>query len=287
MNDAPLAHSRFPRASAYHPDWLRSCVSGGANSLWLAEWLTEVVDLRPGMRVLDLGAGRGASSVFLNREFGVEVWSVDLWFPAEDRARRFRDAGVEDHVFALHGEARALPFTRDFFDAVVSIDSYVYYGTDALYLPYLARLVKPGGQIGIAGAGLTKEIDDRPPRHLEEWWEPSLACLQTAAWWRRHWGRSGVVDVEHVDVLDEGWRLWVQWQHAVAPDNASEIAALEADRGRYLGYVRAVARRREGVALDDPIGTIPVSYTAHPLLVDRRVSHQRPDDHTRPSARER
>lgn len=274
MNDALLAHQRFPRAAAYHPAWLRSCVSGGANSLWLTEWLTEVVDLRAGMRVLDLGSGRGASSVFLHREFGVEVWSVDLWFPVDDRARRFRDAGVDHHVFALHGEARALPFPRDFFDAVISVDSYVYYGTDALYLPYLARLVKPRGQIAIAGAGLTQDIDDRPPAHLEAWWEPSLACLQTATWWRRHWGRSGVVDVEHADALDEGWRLWLQWQHAVAPDNAPEIAALEADRGNYLGYVRAVARRREGVALDDPITTIPAPYTPQPLLADGRDSHK-------------
>ncbi|WP_205473053.1 cyclopropane-fatty-acyl-phospholipid synthase family protein [Nocardioides sp. SYSU D00038] len=274
MNDALLTHPRFPRASAYHPDWLRSCVSGGANSLWLTEWLTEALDLQPGMRVLDLGAGRGASSVFLHREFGVQVWSTDLWFPVDDRARRFRDAGVDHDVFALHGEARALPFARDFFDAIVSIDSYVYYGTDALYLPYLARLVRPGGQVAIAGAGLTQDIHDRPPAHLATWWEPSLACLQTAAWWRRHWGRSGVVDVQHADALEDGWRLWLQWQHAVAPDNATEIAAVEADRGRYLGYVRAVARRDEAAVLDDPISTIPVSYSAHPLLADERGPHQ-------------
>ena len=30
----------------------------------------------------------------------------------------------------------------------MSIDSFFYYGTDDLYLQYLARFVKPGGQIG-------------------------------------------------------------------------------------------------------------------------------------------
>lgn len=54
----------FPRSSAYHPEWIMASVSGGANSLWLAEWLTEALVLRPGMRVLDLGCGRGASSIF-------------------------------------------------------------------------------------------------------------------------------------------------------------------------------------------------------------------------------
>jgi hypothetical protein len=40
----------------------------------------------------------------------------------------------------------------------MSIDSFVYYGTDDHYLNYLTRFVKPGGAIGIAGAGLMREI---------------------------------------------------------------------------------------------------------------------------------
>ena len=67
-----LVSPLFPRASTYNPDWVLATVSGGANSLWLTEWLTSAMDLRPGMRVLDLGCGRGASSVFLHREFGVD-----------------------------------------------------------------------------------------------------------------------------------------------------------------------------------------------------------------------
>ena len=47
-----------------------------------------------------------------------------------------------------------LPFADDFFDAIVSIDSFFYYGTDDHYLNYLARFVKPDGPIAIAGAGL-------------------------------------------------------------------------------------------------------------------------------------
>src|SRR5438270_12407928 len=74
--DERLASERFPRSSRYHPEWVLAGVSGGANPLWLAEWLSEALDLRPGMRVLDLGCGRALSSVFLRREFGVQVWSI-------------------------------------------------------------------------------------------------------------------------------------------------------------------------------------------------------------------
>lgn len=257
--------SRFPRTSRYHQDWIRSSVSGGANSLWLTEWLTEEMLLRPGMRVLDLGCGRGASSVFLHREFDVQVWATDLWFSADERWERIRGAGAENAVFPIHADARALPFAAGFFDAVLSIDSFVYYGTDDLYLNYLARFVKPGGQIGIAGAGLVQEIDGPVPDHLEAWWEPGMACLHSAEWWRRHWERSAIAHVELADTMTDGWRHWLEWQRAVAPGNQVEIDALTADRGRHLGYVRAIARRRPDAVLDEPVTSIPVTYAGHPL----------------------
>ena len=60
------------------------------------EWLTDALDLRPGIRVLDLGCGRACSSIFLRREFGVQVWAVDLWFSASANFQRIRDAEVDE-----------------------------------------------------------------------------------------------------------------------------------------------------------------------------------------------
>ena len=62
----------------------------------------------------------------------------------------------------------------------MSIDSFVYYGTDDLYLNYLARFLKPGGVLGVAGAGVMQEIDGRVPEHLVAWWEPSMYCCSSA-----------------------------------------------------------------------------------------------------------
>ena len=67
--------------------------------------------------------------------------------------------------------------------------------------------------------------------------------------------------------MPDGWRLWLDWQRAVAPGNAPEIEALEADAGRFLGYVRAVGRRTE-LELDEPIVSIPSRYERQPLLRD-------------------
>src|SRR6202165_4849505 len=135
-SDERLLSERVPRSSQYHPEWVIANASGGANSLWLTEWLTTALSLRTGMRVLDLGCGRASSSIFLHREFGVQVWATDLWFSAAENGQRIRDAGVEDSVFPVHADARSLPFAPRFFDAIVCIDSFYYYGTDDLYLNY-------------------------------------------------------------------------------------------------------------------------------------------------------
>ncbi len=263
--DERFVTERFPRASAYHPDWVMAGVSG-ANALWMTEWLVEALELRPGMRVLDLGCGRAVSSVFLRREYGVEVWATDLWFSASENLQRIRDAGVEDGAFPIHADARALPFAAEFFDAVISLDSFPYYGTDDQYLSVLARFVKPGGAIGIAGAGLVREIDGPIPDHLRDWWTPDLWCLHTAAWWQRHWERTGILEVTTADTMPDGWRLWLDWHRVIAPDNAAEIQALESDRGAYLGYVRVVGRRRADTHLQEPILSVATEYVRRALV---------------------
>jgi SAM-dependent methyltransferase len=265
--DERFLSERFPRASKYHPNWVAASVSGGANSLWLTEWLAESLELKPGMRVLDLGCGRAASSIFLHREFGVQVWATDLWFSASENWQRIRDAGADSGVYPIQADARALPYAAEFFDAIVSIDSFFYFGTDDLYLNELARFVKPGGVIGIAAAGWVGEIDGPVPEHLRAWWDQDRPlCLHSAAWWRRHWERTGILDIELADTLSDGWRFWLDWLRQIAPDNTIEISAVEADAGRNMGYIRVVGRRRHDAPLYGPIKSVPSEYTQAPLL---------------------
>ena len=122
--------------------------------------------------------------------------------------------------------------------------------------------------MGIAGAGLMQEIEGLPPDHLREWWTNDVWCLHSAIWWRRHWERSGILDIEQADTMPGGWRLWLDWHKTICPDNEMEIKAIEADRGSHLGYIRVVGRRNGRTKLEDQIVSIPVEYTRKPLLRD-------------------
>ena len=97
------------------------------------------------MRILDLGCGRGASSIFLHSEFGVQVWATDLWFRASTNACNGSATPAWSTASFRSTPTRGRCRSRaEFFDAIVSIDSFPYYGTDDLYLNYLARFVQAG-----------------------------------------------------------------------------------------------------------------------------------------------
>jgi SAM-dependent methyltransferase len=249
-----LKNERFPRSAKYDPEWV---LKGwmGPNVLWLTEWLCEKMEFRPGMRVLDMGCGKALSSVFLAREFGVRVWANDLWISPAENWRRIRDAGLENHVFPVHAEAHALPYAEEFFDAIVSIDSYQYYGTDDLYLSSFHKFLKPGGQIGIVVPGLARDFEGPVPEHLARpresgapLWVDECWCFHTADWWERHWRKLSVMADVTAELLPDGVKDWIQYEKACDEAGTlmfpSEAETLEEDGGRYLALIRMVGRRK-------------------------------------------
>ncbi|MEV0692357.1 methyltransferase domain-containing protein [Streptomyces sp. NPDC050388] len=250
-----LALPRYPRSSAYDVRWTIENQMG-PHALWLLEWLAPALGLdtlRPGARVLDLGCGRAMTSVFLAREYDVQVTAADLWIKPDENARRIAEAGVADRVLPVLAEAHDLPFGEESFDAIVSIDAYHYFGTDDLYLPTLTRLLKPGGRIGVVVPATREELEGtEPPEHLKPFWEPAFWSFHAPGWWHRHWSRSGAVEVEAADWQPDGWRDWLLWSEVCAEESSSDFMAgmarasaemVRADRGQTLGFARVVGRR--------------------------------------------
>jgi SAM-dependent methyltransferase len=256
---ALLRKPEFPRSAAYDPEWMLDHQMG-PNAVWLVEWLCGRIPLAPGMRVIDLGCGKAMTSVFLAREFGVHVHAVDLWMSPDHNLRRAREAGVEDRVCPMKGEAHALPFAQGYFDAAISIDAYQYFGTDDLYLDYLASFVRPGGWLGIVTVGVTHALEGGvPPPHLTEpqsngkvFWEPSCRCFKTAQFWRALWEGCPAVRDVRADVQPDGWRHWRDFERAIERSGKgffpTDAEALERDAGRTLAVIRVVAQRTEAPA---------------------------------------
>ena len=257
-----LNDDRFPRTAKYDLEWLLDNAMG-PNPIGLMEWLCEKMDLRPGMRVLDLGCGSAMTSIFLAKEFDVEVWATDLWIKPTENYDRICQAGVQDKVFPVYADALELPYAHNFFDACVSVDAFHYFGTDALYLGKLLPLIKPNAPLGIVCPGLVEEIEGDLPEHIASriaaWGSPDqFWSFRPADWWQRLWERTTLMTDVEADIMDHGWRYWAQtfraskahgagllFDHCKADGLQQEIDMLECDQGENIGLVRMVGRRKE------------------------------------------
>lgn len=237
--------SEFPKSAKYDPKWLKANMMG-PNAAFLLERLSNNMDLKPGMRVLDLGCGRGITSVFLAKEFGVQVWATDLWISAYDNFKRFIEAGVSDSVYPIHAEAHELPYADEFFDAVISIDAYHYFGAEKEYLDkHCAKLLKPNGQIGIVVPGLTSELEKgEVPKGLEEYWEEDFNTFHCLDWWEAHWNEGQHIEVEYSENMTDGKKIWYDsiWQQGEYGSDFDR-KFLKADKAEQLTMIMMVGKK--------------------------------------------
>ncbi len=233
----------FPRSAAYDEAWVTENRMG-PNVLWLAESLAERMTLEPGMRVMDLGCGKALSSVFLAREFGVEVWATDLWIKPTENWERVREAGLEGQVHPIYAEAHQLPYAEGFFDAIISLDAYQYFGTADLYLQYLAPFLRPGGEIGIVSPAFRRELgpDDVPDYLADLYGAGGFHAFHTADWWRDHWRKAAVVEVTVAEEPPEADALWEEFIGHTRPHEQEALGA-DATGAHVLTFARVVARR--------------------------------------------
>ncbi len=250
-----LRRPEYPRSAAYDARWLVD-LDMGPHPLWLLEDLASDLDLRPGMRVLDLGSGLGATSVFLAREFGVDVVAADLWVDPSAAGAVFAKEGVADRVLPMRVDAHALPFGARSFDAIVSIDAWEYFGTGAHYPPYLAGFLRPGGQLGVATPALTTEVRElgEIPEHIDRVVGAESAAWHTAEWLRRQWELSRAFATVSARSQPQGCANWLLWERAVlelkGAAGSPVQGMLEVDDGAFVTFALVTARVPDAPATD-------------------------------------
>ena len=249
---------KYPKTEQYDPNWI--CENWmGPNPLCLLEELCENLNLRSGMKVLDMGCGKGLTSVFLAKEYGVTVFANDLWIPATENLRRFEAAGVADRVFPLHAEAHALPYAEGFFDVAVSIDSYHYYGADDYYFPCIySKMVKPGGQFGIVCPGYKREFEAGHPDAVAAFiaaqraasgnaeWGADMFTFHSKDWWRKLWAKTGIAEITACYEMKNTkaiWQPYAIWEKENRQDSTDE-EFLNADAQDDIAFIVMTAVKR-------------------------------------------
>ena len=112
-----------------------------------------LMDLRPGERVLDLGCGSGWATRLLARlvsegpeGFG-QVVGVDV---SDEMIRQARAASKEfENILYVWGSAQQIPWEENFFEKMLSVESFYYYPDQERALAELFRVMAPHGRMFI------------------------------------------------------------------------------------------------------------------------------------------
>jgi len=111
-----------------------------------------LMDLKPGERVLDLGCGAGWATRLMAQIVGAgerpgQVIGLDL---SDEMIRRAR-AGSKayENVMFVAGSAQQIPWDENFFNKVLSVESFYYYADQGRALAELFRVMAPRGWLFI------------------------------------------------------------------------------------------------------------------------------------------
>ncbi|MGN0577113.1 MAG: SAM-dependent methyltransferase [Ruminiclostridium sp.] len=218
----------------------------GPNPVKLTEELLIDCKIPENARIMDLGSGQGLTSVFMAKEYGFTVYAADLWSDPEENRRFFIEMGLSDEqIIPVKADATDLPFEKEFFDGVVSTDSYNYFGRDKDYLDNcLLPYVKKGGYIYITVPGMKKDLHDNlPPELLLSWTPEQLDYIHDIAYWQEIVSASSaeVVSVYEMESNEEVWADWLKQDNEYA---AGDRKTMEAGGGKYLNFIGIVLRKK-------------------------------------------
>lgn len=224
---------------SYHP--------GGLD---LTRHVARSLALRPGERVLDVASGPGATAFLLASEFGVTVDGVELGEQSvaqatEAAAARDLAGSVRFHL----GDAERIPLPDACVDAVVCECAFCTFPDKATAAAEMARVLRPGGRVGITDVALDPARLDAELQSLAGW----VSCMADArpvAEYERLLGDAGLAVTRteaHDDALGE---MVEQIDGRLRAFRLAKVPALaDVDFDTALDRVASAARAvRDGIA---------------------------------------
>ena len=155
--------------------------------------------LGPDDMVLDVGCGRGTSALLLAREWGCRVVGMDFGEQNLEKASRAAaDAGLADRATFRSGEAEALAFDDDAFDAVICECVLSTFPGKVTPLQEMRRVLAPKGRLGVTDVTLRGDL----PGELQGI-AGRVACIGGALSQEDYAGLLGALDVAE----DHSWAV--------------------------------------------------------------------------------
>ena len=189
------------------------------------------------IRILDLGCGKGLTSIYLAEKYkNAIIYAEDLWVEATDNYKFFKEQGYENRIIPLNTSAENLPFAYHYFDMIVSVDAYHYFGTDKLFFkenikPYL----KDNGLIFIAVPSM-KDDYEKVPQDLKGFISDEDFRFFKSIKYYENILKENIkeIKIEEMKCFNEAWDSWLATDNPYA---VNDTELLKADNGKYLNLI--------------------------------------------------
>jgi arsenite methyltransferase len=181
-------------ATAYQSDWARLLLGDSFHpgGLALTDRLGTLLELAPGIRVLDVAAGKGASAIFLAQRFGCEVVGIDYGSASARGATAAAEAAGVAHLTRFEeGDAEMLAEIADgAFDAVICECAFCTFTNKRAAAQQFMRVLRPGGRVGLSDLTRVGDV----PQNLQGLlaWVACIADAQPLDDYRRYLRDAGL-----------------------------------------------------------------------------------------------
>ncbi len=131
----------------HHGYWIRGDETKERAQIQLIEHLAQLAEIQAGRRILDVGCGTGASSIFLAKRYKVEATGITI-SPVQVSLANQAAAREDVNANFLLMDAEAMEF-EELFDVVWSVESISHYQDIEKFFASAAKLLKPNGTVAV------------------------------------------------------------------------------------------------------------------------------------------
>jgi MPBQ/MSBQ methyltransferase len=167
-----------------YSEWYQPHIAGSSQRRLVTEVGSRVASHLPttdGVRLLDVGCGRGGPVLHLADQFGFNVTGVDL-VPYNIQMATENARGKHLDSEFIIGDATQLPFTRDSFTACTAIDALVYLPERNRVFATVADTLEPEGVLVVSDLVMQSDVTETERRLVDSfadaWDMPSLGTVE-------------------------------------------------------------------------------------------------------------
>ena len=254
-NDKDKVREHYDRMSPYyhslwgehihHGYWIRGDESKETAQEQLIEHLAQAAAIPAGAKILDVGCGFGASSIYLARKHGADATGITISQVQVDMANQAAaNAGVKAKFLLMDAEAMTF---ADSFEVIWSVESISHYQDIPRFFASASALLRPGGTLAITDWFKKKGLTPREhKKFLHDLEHGMMVELQTMEDYAGHMASAGL-EVTRSEVLNKHCAKTWDFCLDIIKDKALWAAALQ-NGTDFVRFLRAFKDMRAGYA---------------------------------------